>query len=83
IEYPYTSKLCLIHQREIGQHSANFAAALRAELRQDPQDNLLVEMRDSETIRLALKAAETGHLLFATLHTRGAAQAVERLEDSF
>ncbi len=68
---------------EIGQHCATFAAGLRAALRQDPDVILLGELRDSETIRPALTAAETGHLVLATLHTRGAAQAVERLVDSF
>ncbi|HFW4017387.1 TPA: type IV pilus twitching motility protein PilT [Salmonella enterica subsp. enterica serovar Adelaide] len=83
IEYRYTSKRCLIQQREIGQHCATSAAGLRAALREDPDVILLGELRDSETIRLALTAAETGHLVLATLHTRGAAQAVERLVDSF
>ncbi len=83
IEYRYTSKRCLIQQREIGQHCATFAAGLRAALREDPDVILLGELRDSETIRPALTAAETGHLVLATLHTRGAAQAVERLVDSF
>lgn len=83
IEYRYTSKRCLIQQREIGQHCATFAAGLRAALREDPDVILLGELRDSETIRLALTAAETGHLVLSTLHTRGAAQAVERLVDSF
>lgn len=61
----------------------HFAAGLRAALREDPDVILLGELRDSETIRPALTAAETGHLVLATLHTRGAAQAVERLVDSF
>ncbi|EAN1324701.1 type IV pilus twitching motility protein PilT [Salmonella enterica] len=77
IEYRYTSKRCLIQQREIGQHCATFAAGLRAALREDPDVILLGELRDSETIRLALTAAETGHLVLATLHTRGAAQEKE------
>ncbi|MCZ4674148.1 type IV pilus twitching motility protein PilT [Citrobacter sedlakii] len=83
IEYIYASQRCLIQQREIGMHCSSFAAGLRAALREDPDVILLGELRDSETIRLALTAAETGHLVLATLHTRGAAQAVERLLDTF
>ncbi len=83
IEFVHTSKRCLIQQREVGQHCASFADGLRAALREDPDVILLGELRDSETIRLALTAAETGHLVLATLHTRGAAQAVERLVDAF
>lgn len=83
IEYCYASQRCLIQQREIGVHCASFAAGLRAALREDPDVILLGELRDTETIRLALTAAETGHLVLATLHTRGAAQAVERLVDTF
>ncbi|MCO8025075.1 type IV pilus twitching motility protein PilT [Citrobacter freundii] len=79
IEYRYTSRRCLIQQREVGAHCASFAAALR----EDPDVILLGELRDVETIRLALTAAETGHLVLATLHTRGAAQAIARLVDSF
>ena len=73
----------MIQQREPGLHCHSFAAGLRAALREDPDVILLGELRDSETIRLALTAAETGHLVLATLHTRGAAQAVERLVDVF
>lgn len=83
IEYIYASQRSLIQQREIGMHCSSFAAGLRAALREDPDVILLGELRDSETIRLALTAAETGHLVLATLHTRGAAQAVERLVDTF
>ena len=83
VEFIHHSERCLIQQREIGRHCPSFAAALRAALRQDPDVILLGELRDSETIRLALTAAETGHLVMATLHTRGAAQAVERLVDVF
>ena len=83
IEYRHTSQRCLIQQREVGVHCRSFAAGLRAALREDPDVILLGELRDSETIRLALTAAETGHLVLATLHTRGAAQAVERLVDVF
>ena len=83
IEFVHHSQRCLIQQREPGLHCHSFAAGLRAALREDPDVILLGELRDSETIRLALTAAETGHLVLATLHTRGAAQAVERLVDVF
>ncbi|BCG08068.1 type IV pilus twitching motility protein PilT [Buttiauxella agrestis] len=83
IEFIHHSQRCLIQQREPGLHCHSFAAGLRAALREDPDVILLGELRDSETIRLALTAAETGHLVLATLHTRGAAQAVERLVDVF
>lgn len=83
VEFIHQSKRCLIQQREIGLHCLSFSDALRAALREDPDVILLGELRDSETIRLALTAAETGHLVLATLHTRGAAQAVERLVDAF
>ena len=83
IEYRYTSQRCLIQQREVGVHCASFAAGLRGALREDPDVILLGELRDVETIRLALTAAETGHLVLATLHTRGAAQAIARLVATF
>ncbi|GKW25162.1 twitching motility protein PilT [Pectobacterium carotovorum subsp. carotovorum] len=83
IEFIHTSRRCLIQQREIGAHSASFAQALRAALREDPDVILLGELRDTETIRLALTAAETGHLVLSTLHTRSASQAVDRLIDVF
>ncbi|WP_347290502.1 type IV pilus twitching motility protein PilT [Kluyvera georgiana] len=83
VEFLHASEGCLIQQREVGQHTASFTEALRVALRQDPDVILLGELRDSETIRLALTAAETGHLVLATLHTRGAAQAIERLVDVF
>lgn len=83
VEFMYQSERCLIQQREMGQHSLSFAEALRSALREDPDVILLGELRDSETIRLALTAAETGHLVLATLHTRGASQAIERLVDTF
>ncbi|PWD61858.1 PilT/PilU family type 4a pilus ATPase [Pectobacterium parmentieri] len=83
IEFIHTSRRCLIQQREIGAHSASFAQALRAALREDPDVILLGELRDTETIRLALTAAETGHLVLSTLHTRSAPQAVDRLIDVF
>lgn len=83
VEFLHDSASCLIQQREIGLHAPSFAEGLRGALRQDPDVILLGELRDSETIRLALTAAETGHLVLATLHTRGAAQAIERLLDVF
>ncbi|WP_052281943.1 type IV pilus twitching motility protein PilT [Kluyvera genomosp. 1] len=83
VEFIHNSQSCLISQREVGQHASSFAQALRVALRQDPDVILLGELRDSETIRLALTAAETGHLVLATLHTRDAAQAIERLVDVF
>lgn len=83
VEYLHGSVQSLIQQREKGQHFNCFGAGLRAALREDPDVILLGELRDAETIQLALTAAETGHLVLATLHTRGAAQAVERLVDVF
>jgi len=83
IEFLHSSAQSLIQQREMGQHFSRFADGLRAALREDPDVILLGELRDAETIQLALTAAETGHLVLATLHTRGAAQAVERLVDVF
>ncbi len=83
VEFVHHSRRCLIQQRETGVHCHSFTAGLKAALREDPDVILLGELRDGETIRLALTAAETGHLVLATLHTRGAAQAVERLVDVF
>ncbi len=83
IEFIHHSGGSLIQQREIGPHCASFSQGLRSALREDPDVILIGELRDGETIRLALTAAETGHLVLATLHTRGAAQAVERLLDVF
>lgn len=83
IEFRYTSQRSLIQQREVGVHCVSFATGLRAALWEDPDIILLGELRDIETIRLALTAAETGHLVLATLHTRGAAQAIARLVDTF
>ncbi|MDZ7277422.1 type IV pilus twitching motility protein PilT [Pantoea eucrina] len=83
IEFVHRSQRSLIQQREVGTHCASFQQGLKAALREDPDVILLGELRDSETIRLALTAAETGHLVLATLHTRGAAQAVDRLVDVF
>ncbi|HDQ99479.1 MAG TPA: type IV pilus twitching motility protein PilT [candidate division WOR-3 bacterium] len=83
IEYIFKGRNCLISQREIGTHSHSFAAALRATLREDPDVLLVGEMRDLETIRLALTAAETGHLVLSTLHTNNVAQTVDRVIDVF
>lgn len=83
IEFIHPPGRCLIHQRELGTHTTGFGAALRAALREDPDVIMLGELRDLETIRLALTAAETGHLVLATLHTASAAQAVDRLVDVF
>ena len=83
IEFEHRSAHCLITQREIGAHSQGFASALRAALREDPDVLLVGELRDLETIRLALTAAETGHLVLASLHTRHAAATIERIVDVF
>jgi twitching motility protein PilT len=83
IEYIHQSKKCLISQREIGLHAPSFNAALRAALREDPDILLVGELRDAETIQLALTAAETGHLVFATLHTSSAAKTIDRMIDVF
>lgn len=83
IEYLHKHKNCLIDQREVGADTKSFAAALRATLREDPDVILVGEMRDPETISIALTAAETGHLVFSTLHTVGAAKTVDRIIDSF
>lgn len=83
IEFVHTSEQCLITQREIGTHSHSFADALRAALREDPDVILVGELRDLETIRLALTAAETGHLVLASLHTRSAVATIGRVVDVF
>ncbi|MFA6179151.1 MAG: type IV pilus twitching motility protein PilT [Methylophilaceae bacterium] len=83
IEFVHVSKKCLINQREVGPHTLSFANALRAALREDPDVILVGEMRDLETIRLALSAAETGHLVFGTLHTSSAAKTIDRIVDVF
>ena len=83
IEFVHESKKCLINQREVGPHTLSFNNALRSALREDPDAILVGELRDLETIRLALTAAETGHLVFGTLHTNDAAQTVDRLIDVF
>ncbi|MEZ0231949.1 MAG: type IV pilus twitching motility protein PilT [Methylophilaceae bacterium] len=83
IEFVHTSKKCLINQREVGPHTLSFNNALRSALREDPDVILVGEMRDLETIRLALSAAETGHLVFGTLHTSSAAKTIDRIVDVF
>ena len=83
IEYIYSPDRCLVTQREVGRDTPSFNSALKAALREDPDVILLGEMRDLETIRLALTAAETGHLVLATLHTATAPQAIERILDVF
>lgn len=83
IEYIYTSDQCLVNQREIGKDTASYADGLRAILREDPDVILIGEMRDLTTIEAALTAAETGHLVFATLHTNSAADAVDRIVSVF
>jgi twitching motility protein PilT len=83
IEFLHPHRRCVVNQREIGTDALGFAEALRAALRQDPDVILLGEMRDLETIATALTAAETGHLVFGTLHTRGAAGTIDRIIDVF
>jgi twitching motility protein PilT len=83
IEFVHTPKKSLINQREVGTHTQSFAAALRSALREDPDVILVGEMRDLETISLALTAAETGHLVFGTLHTSSAPKTVDRVIDAF
>lgn len=83
IEFVHTSKKSLINQREVGPHTMSFENALRSALREDPDVILVGEMRDLETIRLALTAAETGHLVFGTLHTSSAAKTIDRVVDVF
>jgi twitching motility protein PilT len=83
IEFVHDSKKCLINQREVGPHTHSFSNALRSALREDPDCILVGELRDLETIRLALSAAETGHLVFGTLHTSSAAKTIDRIVDVF
>ena len=83
IEFRYESLGCMVSQREVGLHTTSFQAALRVALREDADIVVVGEMRDRETVRLALEAAETGHLVFATLHTRTAAQSVDRIISIF
>ncbi|OZY47009.1 type IV pilus twitching motility protein PilT [Pseudomonas lundensis] len=83
IEFVHTSRRCLINQREVHRDTHGFANALRSALREDPDVIVLGEMRDLDSIRLALTAAETGHLVFATLHTPNAAKTIDRIVDVF
>jgi len=83
IEFVHPSKKCLVNQRELGPHTQSFSNALRAALREDPDIILVGEMRDLETIQLALTAAETGHIVFGTLHTSSAPKTVDRVIDVF
>jgi twitching motility protein PilT len=83
IEFLHAHKQCIVNQRELGSDATSFAAALKAALRQDPDVILVGEMRDLETIATALTAAETGHLVFATLHTQDAPQTIDRVIDVF
>ncbi|MGH2547891.1 MAG: type IV pilus twitching motility protein PilT, partial [Thermomicrobiales bacterium] len=83
IEFVHESKKCLVNQREVHRDTLGFSEALRSALREDPDIILVGEMRDLETIRLALTAAETGHLVFGTLHTTSAAKTIDRIVDVF
>jgi twitching motility protein PilT len=83
IEFVHIPQQCLIQQREVGTHTHSFANALRAALREDPDVILVGELRDLETIRLAITAAETGHLVLGTLHTSSAAKTINRIVDVF
>jgi twitching motility protein PilT len=83
IEFFHTSRNCMINQREVGANTHSFASALRVALREDPDVILVGEMRDLETVQLALTAAETGHLVLATLHTSSATKTIDRIIDIF
>jgi twitching motility protein PilT len=83
IEFVHQNKRCLVNQREVGMHTQSFKRALRAALREDPDIVLVGEMRDLETIAIAIETAETGHLVFGTLHTTSAASTVDRIIDQF
>jgi twitching motility protein PilT len=83
IEFVHQSKKCLITQRQVGVHTQSFKSALRAALREDPDIILVGELRDLETIAIALETAETGHLVFGTLHTSTAASTINRIVDQF
>lgn len=83
VEFVHKNKNCLVNQREVLTHTGSFSTALRAALREDPDVILVGEMRDLETIELAITAAETGHLVFGTLHTNSAAKTVDRIIDAF
>jgi twitching motility protein PilT len=83
VEFVHKSRHCIVNHREVGLHTRSFAAALRAALREDPNIIMVGEMRDLETISLAVEAASTGHLVFGTLHTQSAAKTVDRIIDVF
>ncbi len=83
IEFVHANKMCLVNQREVGTNTKSFANALRAALREDPDVILVGEMRDRETIELGITAAETGHLVFGTLHTNSAPKTIDRIIDVF
>src|SRR5206468_3243820 len=83
IEFVHQNRKCLINQREIGSHTMGFKQALRAALREDPDIVLVGEMRDLETVAIAIETAETGHLVFGTLHTNTAPSTVDRIIDQF
>ena len=83
IEFVHPNKMCLVNQREVGTNTKSFANALRAALREDPDVILVGEMRDRETIELGITAAETGHLVFGTLHTNSAPKTIDRIIDVF
>jgi twitching motility protein PilT len=83
IEFVHAQKQCLVNQREVGRHTSTFSRALRAALREDPDVILVGEMRDLETISMALESAETGHLVFGTLHTNTAVATIDRIIDIF
>src|SRR3712207_6529152 len=83
IEFLHRHKNCVVNQRELGSDATSFSAALKSALRQDPDVILVGEMRDLETMATAITAAETGHLVFATLHTQDTAQTIDRIVDSF
>jgi len=83
IEFQHESKMCMVNQRSLGGHFTDFSSGLKAALREDPDVILIGEMRDAETVALALKAAETGHLVFSTLHTNSAAKTIDRIINTF
>ena len=83
IEFQHETKASMVNQRALGQHFTSFASAMKAALREDPDVILVGEMRDPETVALAIKAAETGHLVFSTLHTNSASKTIDRIINSF
>ena len=83
IEFVHPNKKCLVNQRQVGEHTDSFKRALRAALREDPDIVLLGEMRDLETVSIAIETAETGHLVFGTLHTSSAPSTIDRIIDQY